>query len=50
MVSRMWRILDRLDRGLAPFEGMHKTIDEGPQDESPETDDGELEEVVESSF
>ena len=45
-----WRILDRLDRGLTPFEGMRRTIDEGPQDESPETDDGELEEVIESSF
>ena len=45
-----WRILDRLERGLTPFKGMRKTIAEGPRDESPETDDGELEEVIESSF
>ena len=45
-----WRILDRLDRGLTPFEGMRRTIDEGIQDESSETEDGELEEVIESSF
>ena len=45
-----WRILDRLDRGLAPFKGMRRTIDEGPQDEPSEADDGELEEVIESSF
>ena len=45
-----WRILDRLDRGLAPFEGMRRTIDEGSTDEPVEADDGELEEVVEASF
>ena len=44
-----WRILDRLDRGLAPFEGMSRTIDEGSADEVAEADDDELEEVVEAS-
>jgi len=45
-----WRILDRLDRGLAPFEGMRRTIDERSVDEPSEADDGDLEEVVEASF
>jgi len=44
-----WRILDRLDRGLVPFKGMSRTIDEGSADEPLEADDGELEEVVEAS-
>lgn len=44
-----WRILDRLDRGLMPFEGMRKTIDESPADDAAEADDEELDEVVEAS-
>ena len=44
-----WRILDRLDRGLGPFEGMNRTIDEGPADGVAETEDDDLEEVVEAS-
>jgi hypothetical protein len=44
-----WRILDRLDRGLMPFEGMHKTIAAAPTEDAAEVDDEELDEVVEAS-
>jgi len=44
-----WRILDRLDRGLTPFEGMSRTIDEGSVVEVAEAEDDDLEEVVEAS-
>ena len=44
-----WRILDRLDRGLMPFEGMRKTIAEAPTEDAAEVDDEELDEVVEAS-
>lgn len=44
-----WRILDRLDCGLDPFEGMSRTIDESPTDEVADAEDDELEEVVEAS-
>jgi hypothetical protein len=41
-----WRIIERIDRGLDPFEGMGKTIygsNSGPSD----SEDKELDEVVE---
>ena len=41
-----WRILDRIDRGMEPFEGMGVTI-YGTMDENSEESDSELEEVVE---
>ena len=40
-----WRILDRIDRGMEPFEGMEVTI-YGTKDESGDESDSELEEVV----
>ena len=44
-----WRIIDRLDRGLQPFEGMIRTIDSPDPEEVVATEDGELEEVVDES-
>ena len=44
-----WRILDRLDRGLMPFEGMRKTIAKAPTEDAADIDDEELDEVVEAS-
>tara|TARA_Y100001968_G_scaffold114910_1_gene104299 strand:+ start:21157 stop:21396 length:240 start_codon:yes stop_codon:yes gene_type:complete len=44
-----WRIIDRLDRGLQPFEGMVRTIDSSDSEEVIVTEDDELEEVVDES-
>ena len=44
-----WRIIDRLDRGLQPFEGMIRTIDSPDPEEAVVTEDDELEEVVDES-
>ena len=44
-----WRIIDRLDRGLQPFEGMVRTIDSSDSEEVIATEDDELEEVVDES-
>jgi len=41
-----WRIIDRLDRGLHPFEGMIRTIDKPESEELVANEDDELEEVV----
>tara|TARA_B100000029_G_scaffold233199_1_gene230529 strand:- start:11574 stop:12221 length:648 start_codon:yes stop_codon:yes gene_type:complete len=44
-----WRIIDRLDRDLQPFEGMIRTIDSPDSEEVIVSDDDELEEVVDES-
>ncbi|MBF46850.1 MAG: hypothetical protein CMA96_03815 [Euryarchaeota archaeon] len=44
-----WRIIDRLDRDLRPFEGMIRTIDSPDSEEVVVTEDDELEEVVDES-
>ena len=44
-----WRIIDRLDRDLRPFEGMNRTIDSPDSEEVVVTEDDELEEVVDES-
>ena len=44
-----WRIIDRLDRGLQPFEGMIRTIDSPDPEDVVASEDGELEEVVDES-
>jgi len=41
-----WRMLDRIDRGLDPFDGMKRTIDPEISQESDELDDDDLDEVV----
>ena len=41
-----WRMLDRIDRGLDPFDGMKRTIAPEITSESDELDDGDLDEVV----
>ncbi|MED5231028.1 MAG: hypothetical protein VYB30_01485 [Candidatus Thermoplasmatota archaeon] len=41
-----WRMLDRIDRGLDPFDGMKRTIDPEISRESDELDDDDLDEVV----
>jgi hypothetical protein len=40
-----WRIIDRIDRDIEPFEGMKMTIYRGEGDDVPESD-SELEEVI----
>jgi len=44
-----WRIIDRLDRDLQPFEGMIRTIDSPDSEEVVVSEDDELEEVVDES-
>jgi len=44
-----WRIIDRLDRGLQPFDGMIRTIDTNESEEVVASEDDELEEVVDES-
>ena len=44
-----WRIIDRLDRDLRPFEGMIRTIDSPDSEEVVVAEDDELEEVVDES-
>ena len=41
-----WRMLDRIDRGLDPFEGMSRTIDEIKTSNIEIQSDYEVEEVV----
>ncbi len=41
-----WRILDRIDRGLDPFEGMSRTIDPPPKGEVESESDDLLDEAV----
>ena len=41
-----WRMLDRIDRGLDPFEGMKITIAPDKSSEPDELDDEDLDEVV----
>ncbi len=41
-----WRILDRIDRGLQPFEGMSRTIDPIPKNEEEQESDEQVDEVV----
>lgn len=41
-----WRMLDRIDRGLDPFDGMKRTIDPKPRNEVEVSGDDVLDEVV----
>ena len=41
-----WRILDRIDRGLQPFEGMSRTIDPKPKNDEEQESDEQVVEVV----
>ena len=41
-----WRMVDRIDRGLDPFDGMKRTIVPEVSPESDELDDDDLDEVV----
>jgi len=41
-----WRILDRIDRGLQPFEGMSRTIDPKPKNDENQESDEQVDEVV----
>ncbi len=41
-----WRMLDRIDRGLDPFDGMKRTIDPEIRPEAETAEDDDLDEVV----
>ena len=41
-----WRMLDKIDRGLDPFDGMHRTIDPEVSQEAEALGDEDLDEVV----